>query len=394
MTSDPTSTDTTSTDPTSTDPTSTEDRVAQLEAQVSALTARLTGQGGGRAREGAPVGYDRRALLRRGGIAAAAGLAGAAALPGLTGTAAAANGQPVVIGTANAADAGGTTSLTATNPPAATTRGPSSRPTFAVSNQATRQITLPGTSSTKTVGAPAMRITPGPSTVDYGPDDDTGVAGDMTFASNFLYFTHESSVPPTGTDPGLIAASGNVYTSYFANFFVAINPTRILDTRGNNKPSGTYESGTGRLVAGTRIVIDLAPFAVGTYAVAGSVTCVSPDSAGFLSVLAGDVTVAAGTSPRTSNLNYQRAQNLANGFTTATSAPDLASTDKLTIYTQKTTHVLLDIFGFYVPDYIFVNSSLLPGPGPGSTGMTARMRAMTASQRAILHQRRAAAAGR
>jgi hypothetical protein len=185
-----------------------EDRIAALESQVRRLEGLLAG--GANGQDQAPAAYDRRSLLRRGGAALAAGAAGAMVLPQLTGTAAAANGDPVTLG--NGAPA---SPLQSTNNATAGTTiidtNNTGDPTLSLVNS--------GGARTGGVGSPPLRVAASP----LFPDPATSQSGDFFVQAGNggvptqLLFTHESG--DGSTNP---AAIGSVYTDYLANLFVPV----------------------------------------------------------------------------------------------------------------------------------------------------------------------------
>jgi hypothetical protein len=189
---------------------SSEDRIAALENQVRRLEGLLADGGGG---QEAPAAYDRRSLLRRGGAALAAGAAGAMVLPQLTGTAAAANGDAVLLG--NGAP---TSPLQGTNNATAATtiidRTNNGDPTLALVNA--------GGARTGNVGSPPLRV----AASSLAPDALTSKSGDFFVQAGSggvptqLLFTHES--PTSSNGKTVPAAIGSVYTDYLANLFVPV----------------------------------------------------------------------------------------------------------------------------------------------------------------------------
>jgi hypothetical protein len=135
----------------------------------------------------------------------------------------------------------------------------------------------------------------------------------------------------------------NAATSNAKTAFVAITPTRIVDTRSNIGLTGKFADGVARIVqvtgtvpvapTGTQVVVPATATAI-----VANVTVVEPSAGGFLSVRPGDAT---GT-PFTSNLNYQPGQNIPNSVT-------VGLTDgKVQVFLGGgTAHVLVDIVGFY-----------------------------------------------
>lgn len=207
---------------------SSEDRIAALENQVRRLEGLLAGGGGGQ--EQAPAAYDRRSLLRRGGAALAAGAAGAMVLPQLTGTAAAANGDPVTQGAVNTAGLP-TTLDRSTN---------DGNATFIVSNTTTAE----SGGRDSSLGSPPLRVTASslfPDATTSKSGDFFVQAGDSSGVPTQLLFTHESA---TGAGTGQDAAAiGSVYTDYLANLFVPVRQDNSARAYHQTLPKG----GTGQI---------------------------------------------------------------------------------------------------------------------------------------------------
>ncbi len=337
-----------------------EQRIAALEAQVAQLTAQLaspsgqaaSSQGAGpqiaasqaAAQQPAPAeaahsAYDRRALLRRGGLAA---LAGAAAIP-LVGTpAAAAAGDPLVIGTENSA-AGTETGLTATVPDEATLR-----------LRNTAQTTETTDAGPITYGHPSLQLTP-MDALDTDPRSTE--VGDLAATSDGLLMFGAQA----GTS-GAPAYAVPVFTGSFASYPEFIAPRRVLDTRyptsttvndarDNIVNPGTALDTSGRLKAGGTILLDLSTYVTGGAGILGYLTVVGPTANGFLTVYPEDV-----PKPNTSNVIYTKGQVFA-GFVVS----GLGGQDAVRIYSSVATHVLLEIVAFQVRDPFSLNTAILSG---------------------------------
>ena len=299
---------------------STEARIARLEATVTALTSRTA----------EPVGYDRRALLRRGGVV----LAGAAGALAVTGRAEAAAGDPLLLGAAN--DAG----------PAATSLsgGAAELPSLVLSN-ATATTTPEGQ-----YAAAALRLVP--SRAGDGLSPLAASAGDLASSGELLHYAHTSA---SGDGAAVV---GTVYTSAFANHLAFVTPRRVLDTR----PGPTSEEGSpndrrtrvvggsfdtsGRLLAGSALVLDLSELVTSGAGVLGNVTVVGPVGPGNLTAYptpGGPLVVDGSDRPAASNVNFVRGQVVANFA--AVGLGDLA---RISIYTTTTCHVLFDVAAFSV----------------------------------------------
>ena len=331
-------------DATAPDPTAA--RLAALEAQVAALTARLAPPAP------QPEAYDRRALLRRGGAVLAAGVAGAVAVPR---AAAAAEGDPVLAG--RAVDAGpATTSLTG---------GAVGAPALVLTSAAVTTADGVG------VAAPALRLTASPAA--GGLDPATTAAGDLASSGDLLWYGHTTAAA------GAPAVTGAVYTSAFANHLEFLSaPRRVLDTRpggttdDNGSPNdrrtrvvaGSFETG-GRLKGGSALVLDLSALVAGGAGVFGNLPVVAPAGAGYLTAYPtpdGTPRTDGLDRPAASNLNYARGTSALANFALIALGPG----SRLTIYTTTTAHVLLDLSAVSVGEPFSVTEP---------TGTGARLRA-------------------
>lgn len=286
------------------------DRIAALEAQVAALTARLDAARRATHSVDDRASLDRRTMLRRGGFA----LAGLAAAPlVLTEPAAAATGNPVTAGATTSANPGDVTVLTAANP---------DEPVLEVVN------TDPGVT---TSGAqPVIRLTSASATRPVGAQ--IGDRGDLAISDDFfLNFAH------TGASTGDAQVLwGNVYTSQFANFVeILTQPRRVLDTRTGAGTSGS----TAKRSAGSETVVNLSGIVVDGLAVFGNLTVTEPEGGGFLSTYP-----AVRPNPLTSSINFSRSQTIANFALVG------LVDDAFTIFTSQRTHIIFDVVGVLVYD--------------------------------------------
>lgn len=278
---------------------------------------------------------DRRALLRRGGSVAAAGVVafGAAEVVSRAG-AQAASGENAVLGRANSSGADPTT-LTSTS------RGS----TLKLAN---------------TGEGPPLRLEKSPVTLD----GSAFVGGELANVDGELYYT--------AGGPGALAF-GFLYSEYTASQVVPVRPQRVLDTRtavGRQSivdPTGRLDA-EGRLLSGRFIEIDLLNLASEAAAAFMNLTAVLPLGSGFLTVYPG------GDLPVASMLNFTANQIVANSAVTGVSADDTVS-----IYARGTTHVILDVTAFAVgnPSFQIDPSILVRRP----VGLPARARGAAATQR-------------
>lgn len=163
-----------------------------------------------------------------------------------------------------------------------------------------------------------------------------GAAVAVAIGAGGIYVGHAADVPPTSS-------------------FVTIAPVRILDTRSNLGLSGPFTSLASRdlLLTGVIATIfgDDIVLPTGASAVSLNVTVVGPTASGFLSVRPAN---AAGA-PTTSSLNFTAGEVIPNAVTVSLPRTG-ADTGKIEItydafgVAGPTTHVLIDVVGYYMPD--------------------------------------------
>jgi hypothetical protein len=267
---------------------------------------------------GHPV--NRRSLLRRGG-AIVAGVAGASMVGAAFSTdASAASGDPLALGTTNDA---GTASTSVTSASASSTVALSS-----TANGAPLVVTPQALQSPTFQSAPPGGI----GTVLTG-----GPLNTPTYADP--YFIHDND----GTGPVV----GRFNTDINTETVVGISPVRVLDTRSAagraNIVSGAANlDSSGRLKAGTSIVVQLSSAFSYASVIFGNVTVAGG------SVAAGYATVwpEGGTVPTASTVNFPKGGVIANAFTVAAGFEDTNATRNaptLRLFAFQTTHLVLDI---------------------------------------------------
>ncbi|WP_346538759.1 hypothetical protein [Micromonospora sp. DPT] len=248
----------------------------------------------------------RRRLLRRAATVAAttagAGVAAAVAVPG---TAQAAAGDNLIMGTTN--DAGPDTT-TLDGAPALTLKN--------------------------TAGAP-LRLVPGYSIYPQVLDAPVGSMAVDNQGDLFV----RAGVPSSPTN-------GWAWTTEWATTSVAVQPTRVLDTRSvdlrRNIVYGTLDS-LGRLQPGVPIVLSLDGYVRDGYAIKGNVTVVGMTGSGVLTVW------GSGTKPTASTVNWwTNGQILSNFLFTELGAVG-AYRSVLTLQaTSSPTHVIVDLTSLLV----------------------------------------------
>ena len=266
-----------------------------------------------------------------------AGVVGAtAAGAAMSGRADAATGDPVVQGTLNNVGTGvPATEIAATNDDTGTVV----TPTVIVTND--------GGNTSTGEASPPLRITPAASGLVI-PSAST-VGGDLLATGDGeLWFTH-------GTSQGIFPAI--VHTDANSDSFVPLSaPFRILDTRSATlrksilNASKTTINSSGQLNKGQTIHIDLSSLVAFGEAMVANLTITDPASNGDATVFPG------GSVPNASSINFVKGQTVAN-MTVSGIAAYSTSTDTIAITTTATTHVILDIAGFFVANFIQVASS-------------------------------------
>ena len=333
-------------------------RASDLAGHADPSTSQGSAAGSQQADEGRAVG--RRALLTRGGVVVAgvvgAGVAGAA----VAAPASAATGDPVVQGQSNNVGTNQpATEITVDNDPATPT------PTAVLTNT--------GVNSTTGEASPSLRLTPAISSAPLSPANAT-VGGDLVATNDGnLWFTHD--IPNVGP----IAAP--VHTDANSNSFVPLAaPKRMLDTRSQSgranvlDPSGKFDS-TGRLLAGKTIHINLSSLVFFGDAVTSNLTVTKPARGGFLILWSGGV-----ARPNASSINFAAGQTIANLTVSALASFNQTATDTIAIFTNQTTHVILDVAGFTVGNIGQVNPAFT-APTMSGTARAQRARQALAKLR-------------
>jgi hypothetical protein len=278
----------------------------------------------------------RRALLRRAATVAAAGIGGIAATEMLTaGPASASTGQDVVLGNPN--DSGpDQTTWTSSTPDGAS-------------------LDIANTGLTANV-----RLTPVDDADHYGGATIHGDPGANMLGGELLNLTEattDSHGNPITADTlywmagdnadGLLENLTVVLTTATGTVFAPVTPNRILDTRSTLGrtliASHSVLDSSGRLIGGKALELDLDTFVIFAYAVHFNLTATAETANGFLTAS------PVGGVPTTSNLNFSLGKSIANSGLSV-----LSSNTSLFIYASHTTHVILDLQGWTLPDFSFL----------------------------------------
>lgn len=161
---------------------------------------------------------------------------------------------------------------------------------------------------------------------------------------------------------GLVSVSADTDTSVF----VAVTPTRVLDTRVNVGLAGVFAGGVARKldVTGSIAVVEAGGTVTnrvvvpdGATAIVANLTAAEPTARGFVSIRPGSATGR----PTTSNINVPGpGVNIPNSVTVEipTSGPNVGFVDLFYSPAGQTTHLLLDVVGYYVDaDAAFVTQA-------------------------------------
>ena len=281
-----------------------------------------------------------------------AGVVGAtAAGAAMSGRADAATGDNVVQGTLNNVGTGvPATEIAATNDDT----GSVVTPTVILTND--------GGNATDGFASPPLRITPAGSGLVI-PSEST-VGGDLVATGDGeLWFTH-------GTSAGIFPAT--VHTDANSDSFVPLStPYRILDTRSASlrtsilNASGNLNS-SGQLLKGKTIHINLNlnDLVIFGEAVVANLTITAPASNGDVTVFPG------GSVPNASSINFVKGQTVANMSVSGIAEYSSTVTDSIAITTTATTHVILDIAGFFVANILQVSPSFTGASASGSASVS------------------------
>jgi hypothetical protein len=145
-----------------------------------------------------------------------------------------------------------------------------------------------------------------------------------------------------------------------ASNFVAISPTRVLNTRIDAGLTGQFGSATPRLldVTGTipivlpgNVISSGAPVPDGATAIVANVTVVTPTTNGFVSVRPGDAT----GSPATASVNFSSPGVVVGNSVTVELPTAGINAGQIQLWFQgtipsATTHLVIDILGYYTPN--------------------------------------------
>jgi hypothetical protein len=300
-----------------------------------------------------PVG--RRALLRRAATVAAAGIGGVAAAEMLSaGPASAATGDPLLLGSI-ANDAGtDRTSMTS---------GTTTRASLEVAN----------------TGLVAnVRLAPVDDATHFGGSKPPlGDPGGTMKGGELLNLTETVG---TATNDTLYWMAGDnaaanlknltvVLTTATGTVFAPVPPSRLLDTRSaatrHRVLNNSALDANGRLLGGQSLVITLDDLVEFAYSIHFNLTATAETASGYLTVYPG------GAVPVVSNLNFGMGKSIANS-----GLSPLSATNTLSIYASHTTHVILDLQGWTLPDFSFLKDAMGSDATPQVAGRSADRRSV------------------
>jgi hypothetical protein len=295
--------------------------------------------GGPAALDGTPE-VGRRALMRRAAGLAAAGIGGVAATEMLTASpASAAAGDPMTLGQSN--DAGNAKTIVNSGAPSATL---DVRHDSNIAN---------------------LRLAPIEDSVAYGdPDTGNGDTGGTMLGGELLNLTEhvdDGTVSGQDIDTLFWMAGDNaakdlsnlavVLTTATGTVFVPYGPFRALDTRSNRSllASTTVLDAQHRLVGGKTLELQLDGFVQFAYAVHFNITAVSPAGGGYMTAFGSQTAGGGPARPTASNINFTKSVTIANH-----AVSPLSDRLSLFVYASQTTHVIIDIQGWTLPDFSFL----------------------------------------
>jgi hypothetical protein len=147
-----------------------------------------------------------------------------------------------------------------------------------------------------------------------------------------------------------------VLTTATGTVFAPVGPTRVLDTRSTALRtllvSQAVLDSSHRLIGGKTLELQLDGFVDFAYAVHFNITAVTPTGPGFLTAFGSQTGTGTPAKPNASNLNYTTNVTIANH-----GVSPLTDRLSLFIYASKTTHVVVDVQGWTLPDFSFLVSS-------------------------------------
>ena len=141
---------------------------------------------------------------------------------------------------------------------------------------------------------------------------------------------------------GLIGVNAAGNTSQSAGF-TAVDPTRVLDTRGDTKPSGntTYLDITGPITLASGAIATVVPDGADTVSLNLTVT-EGIRNQGYGFVTAYPCTSAAAAVPNASSINFVEGVDVANGLNVP-----LGSTGGICLYVYGSAHLIVDVNGYF-----------------------------------------------
>jgi hypothetical protein len=165
-------------------------------------------------------------------------------------------------------------------------------------------------------------------------------------------YTVKIAVEPAGGGAPLdLNSSAAAFTVRLAGTYVAVDPTRILDTRSGLGLSKRFVSHTPKSFS----VAAVAPIPSGAIAVTGNLTVTGQTSAGY--VTAGPT---VGATPAFSTINFPRGDDRANGVTVALAADGTLAVVFVGSAANSTTHIVFDVTGYFLAGFSAASYFNLP----------------------------------
>ncbi len=280
----------------------------------------------------------RRALIRRAATLAAAGIGGVAATEMLSASPASASTGAMQYGQSQDAGASDTT----------------------LTSNATNGATLV---LGHTNGLTPLRLDDSGDSGDFADTGGKLVGGELVNLTE----TVDTSAGGTATVDTLFWMAGDdadsqlenlavVLTTATGTVFAPVGPTRVLDTRSTALRTllvnQSVLDSSHRLIGGKTLELQLDTFVDFAYAVHFNITAVAPTGSGFLTAFGSQTGTGGPAKPNASNVNYTTNVTIANH-----SVSPLTDRLSLYIYASRTTHVVVDVQGWTLPDFSFLIAS-------------------------------------
>jgi hypothetical protein len=283
---------------------------------------------------------DRRSVLRRAAAVAAAGIGGVAAVEMLSAGPASAAVGTMQYGTDNDA---GNLQTTLTSTISSNTGHKASTLLLSHTSNGAPLAVAPQVGAS---WSPSTGSLVGGELINLSAPDSQGI----TSQSLFWMTGDNSTVDSNGSNLDNLAV---VLTTATGTVFAPVGPSRLLDTRYASmrhrilKPS--VLNSHGQLIGKQVLELDLSDIVSFAWAIHFNLTATVETGTGFLTAFGSQDSKGNPAVPTASNLNFHENLSIANS-----GLSPLSSNLSLYIYASTTTHVILDVQGWTLPDFSFL----------------------------------------